>query len=152
MAKSHNGFLLKKEVDWSLLLEGFSIPSVLQGEVLGHTGPLCRGERRQIMLCVEKEVFAVTLINLAIDESRYPDHVDILQVRYPKGGDLACKLRKLFHNSYKYLVDERDARQLQGGKIQVRVPEAFREYIIIHAGVTGDELTAQCVFRRDIIG
>ncbi len=101
-------YLLKKDVNWAMLTEGFSVVhsqqqiffSTLQFE-------LKQGEKRKIKIILEGDEFDARITNMIIDTSIYPDHCDIVRIQYPKNGKLAEKLQGLFYNTYQYCLNER---------------------------------------------
>lgn len=98
-------FLLKYAVDLSLLTNGFNIQTEfhqlvysLPGGILNH------GENREIKVLVDGEEFTAKLYNIGFDKERYPDHPDLLQVRYSPNSPLAKKLQSIFADDYLYLL------------------------------------------------
>lgn len=127
-------FLLRKSVDWSLLRQGFSVPTEylsLWQNLPG--GRLERGERRQVRFYLDGVMYDdATLINQKFDESKYEGHADVFQIRYNEGSALVKKLRQIFASSFKYIEAERIAR---GGKSKspIRVPEELQEFVVFSA-------------------
>jgi 5-methylcytosine-specific restriction protein A len=150
MPESNDSFLYKKEVDWSVLQEGFSIAVEFQMGVQDHVGQLGRGESKRIRLSVDGGLFEAKVINQPFDERKYAGHPDVLQVRYSKNGDLAMKLRQVFCKSYAVLKALRDEAKKAGSKKQVRVPDGAREYLVLYAGESQSEFACDCVTSDDI--
>jgi len=118
----------KKEVDWSVLREGFSIPVSIQVVFKERMkNYLKRGERRNIKVIMDEQSYQVKLINQAFDEQKYYGHTDILQIRYSPQSPFAIKLREIFKSSFDYLHRKRTLTK----KI-IRVPEEKREYIVLY--------------------
>lgn len=121
-------YIYKKEVDWSVLREGFSIPVSIQVIFKERLKTyLKRGEKRDIKVILDKHTYQVKLINQAFDEQKYPGHTDLLQIRYSPQSTFAIKLREIFKSSLDYLQRER-----ANVKKIIRVPEGKREYIILY--------------------
>lgn len=121
-------YIYKKEVDWSVLREGFSIPVSIQVVFKERLKTyLKRGEKRNINVLLDKNTYQVKLINQAFNEHKYPGHTDILQIRYSPQSPFAIKLRELFKSSLDYLQ-----RKRTNIKKILRVPEERREYIILY--------------------
>jgi 5-methylcytosine-specific restriction protein A len=121
-------YIYKKDVDWSVLREGFSIPVSIQivfKERMNNY--LKRGEKRDLKVILDNQTYQVKLINQAFDEQKYPSHVDILQIRYSPQSPFAIKLREIFTSSLDYLQRKR----IKDKKI-IRVPEEKREYIVLY--------------------
>ena len=70
MPNEKYGFLYKKEVDWSLLHEGFSIPVEFQKSVQDHVGRLMRGQSKNIRFIIGTELFDARVINQLFDENK----------------------------------------------------------------------------------
>ena len=70
-------YIYKKDVDWSVLKEGFSIPvstQVVFKERMNNY--LKRGEKRALNVIMDEQAYQVKLTNQAFDERKYPNHVD----------------------------------------------------------------------------
>ncbi len=121
-------YIYKKDVDWSVLREGFSIPVSIQivfKERMNNY--LKRGEKRDLKLILDKQTYQVKLINQTFNEQKYPGHVDILQIRYSPQSPFVIKLREIFKSSFDYLQQKRTK-----SKKIIRVPEEKREYIVLY--------------------
>jgi hypothetical protein len=78
-----NCYVYKKEVDWSVLHQGVSIPVTIQ--VVFQTTInkfLPRGQSKDIYLVLEGKTYKARLVNQKFDERKYPNRKDILQIRY----------------------------------------------------------------------
>ena len=127
-------YIYKKEIDWSVLWEGFSIPVSIQVVFKERMkNYLKRGEKRDIKVILDGHIYQVKLINQAFDEKKYPGHADILQIRYSKRSSFAIKLRKIFESSLDCLRQERTNYR----KI-IHVPEEKREYIVLYTTTLED--------------
>lgn len=101
MIEQHN-YVYKKEVDWSLLHQGLSIPVNIQVVFQNTVNRfISRGQSKDIFLILEEKTYKAKLVNQKIDENKYPKRTDILQIRYNPQGDIAEKLRSIFNASYK---------------------------------------------------
>lgn len=121
-------YIYKKEIDRSVLREGFSIPISIQvvfREQMKHY--LKRGEKININVIIDGHTYQVKLINQTFDEQKYPGHVDILQIRYSTQSHFAKKLREIFQSSLNYLAGKRTIT-----KKNIRVPEEKREYLVLY--------------------
>lgn len=121
-------YIFKKEVDWSVLQEGFSIPVSIQiifKEKMRSY--LKRGDRKDIKVILDNNTYQVKFINQAFDDQKYPGHADILQIRYSPQSPFATRLREIFKTSLNYLQKER-------AKIKrpIQIPEENREYIVLY--------------------
>ncbi len=92
-----NLFLLKKQIDWSLLTNGMTIP--VEFQPLMHSlsgGNVGLGENRTVQIIIEDELYDATLNNVAFDRNRYANHKDLLQIRYSPNSSIAHKLQEVF--------------------------------------------------------
>jgi hypothetical protein len=123
-------YIYRKEVDWSLLHEGLTIPVRLQIEFKSLLKDYERGVGRPVTLLVHGQPFEAVLINQAFDRAKFRQHSDLVQIRFATRSGLPQKLRKIFKSSYDYLKKKRDVAH--GKKIYVRLPEDRREYLIFY--------------------
>lgn len=150
MPKEKDGFLYKKEVDWSLLHEGFSIPVEFQKSVQDHVGRLTRGQSKMIRFVIGTWLFDARVINQLFDEKKYTGHPDVFQVRYSPTSGLALKFREVFTKSYTVLKVLRREAKRDGIDKQVRVPEGAREYLVLYAGESEHEIICDAITSDDI--
>lgn len=121
-------YIFKKEIDWSVLREGFSIPVSIQVVFKERMKDyLKRGERRDIKVILDNNTYQAKFINQAFDEQKYPGHADILQIRYSPQSPFAIRLREIFKTSLDFLQKERT--NTNG---LMRVPEESREYLTLY--------------------
>jgi hypothetical protein len=145
-----DGFLYKKEVDWSLLHEGFSIPVEFQKSIHDHVGRLIRGQSKNIRFVIGTQLFDARVINQLFDAKKYSGHPDVFQVRYSRTSDLAIKFREIFTKSYKVLKGLRNEAKKEGSGRLVRVPEGAREYLVLYAGKDEYEIICDSITSDDI--
>mgnify|MGYP003481800355 FL=1 len=100
-------YIYKKEVDWSVLREGFSIPVSIQMIFKERIkNYLKRGEKRDIKVILDNNTYQVKFINQAFDEQKYPGHADILQIRYSPQNPFVIRPREIFKASFNYLFSK----------------------------------------------
>jgi hypothetical protein len=150
MLNGKDCFLYKKEVDWSLLHEGFSIPVEFQKSVQDHVGRIARGQSKRIRFAIKTQLFDARVINQAFDEKKYAGHPDVFQVRYAPTSLLALKLREIFEKSYVVLKTLRHEAKKAECRKQVRVPEGAREYLVLYAGADEHEIVCDSITSDDI--
>lgn len=86
-------FILKKNVDWSFLTDGFNIPLEFQPLMHGcYSEYIQPGEKKIIKILIGTECYEAKLNNINFSRAKYPDHKDLLQVRYSKGSPIAKRL------------------------------------------------------------
>lgn len=145
-------YIYKKEVDWSVLHEGFSIPVSIQIHFQGQIKRfLKRGESKIIELVLGGNGYKAKLINQLFDEEKYSTHKDIIQIRYLPKSDLSRALRAIFCSSYDYLQIKRRELQERKGHRQIKMPEKMKEFVVLYATDAEDKLCMECVTCSDIL-
>ena len=89
-------YVYKKEVDWSLLIEGLAVPienQVVFGQIMGRF--LQRGEKKQITIYLDGKSYQASIINIDYSK-KFNRKSDIFQIRYSRNGELAQVLQKRF--------------------------------------------------------
>ena len=116
-------YVLKKEVDWSLLTEGITVPNknrVVFGRIMERF--LSRGESKDITLLLNGKSYKAKINNVNFGE-KYNRKEDTLQIRYSRNGELANEMKRLFYKSYNYINNIRNNRQ-PGDRSAIRLPDA----------------------------
>jgi len=143
-------YIYKKEVDWSVLHEGFTVPVGRQELFYANINlNLGHGNRKAIKLLVDGHEFNAVLTNLGFDQEKYPDHPDMLQIRYRKNGDLSKYLQTVFASSFSAIAAIKSSGRLRP-KQQVRLPESEREYMAIYSTVRNNAFEIDCITRNEI--
>lgn len=145
----NNSYVYKKEIDWSVLHQGVSIPVTIQ-IVFQNTIKkfLPRGQSTNIYLVLEDKTYKARLVNQKFDERKYPGRNDILQIRYNPQSEIAEKLRTIFAASYRYILEHRSNLPENSRKF-IRVPEAQREYLAIYTTEYPDTYLLECITQED---
>jgi predicted HNH restriction endonuclease len=142
-------YIYKKEIDWSALHLGVNIPVSLQNIFYDNIKiKLNKGETKKIKLIVEGEEYPVILTNIYFDETKYPTHKELLQIRWTENSEIAKKLRTIFYSSYDYLFVEK--QKLSNKKQQLTVPEEQREYLAIYSTDFDDVFSVECISTNEI--
>lgn len=151
MILSLHDYVLKKEVDWSVLHQGFTIPVTIQVAFYRSIQEyLPRGRKKEVKFYLEGVTYKATLINQKIDVHKFGVRQDILQIRYNPYSDLALKLREIFKFSYDYISNERELYQ---GNIRkhFRVPTSNREYLTVYSTEYKDTYLLEAISLSDRI-
>lgn len=136
-------FLLKKQIDWSLLTNGMTIP--VEFQPLMHSlsgGNVGLGENRTIQIIIEDELYDATLNNVAFDRNRYANHKDLLQIRYSPNSSIAHKLQEVFSDSYAFFSTER--QKPENHRKQIKLPKDKDEYIALYATAMPNVFAIEC--------
>ena len=88
-------YIYRKEVDWSLLHEGLTIPVRLQVAFRSLLKGIERGVGRKVTLLVNGQPFEAMLINQNFDREKYARHADVVQIRFTARSGLLQKLRHI---------------------------------------------------------
>ena len=143
-------YVYKKEVDWSLLQEGLTLPfdnQVVFGQIMGRF--LKRGESKDITLYLNGKSFKAKITNVNFDP-KFKRKKDILQIRYSKNGELAKALQACFSKSYQFIKTTREMRE-PGDRTMIRLPEECKEYIAIYTTEYDDSYILETIVADDII-
>ena len=139
-----DGFLiLNKEIDQSVLREGFSIPNKFHSlffQELGFT--LAHGESKVITLLLDGQEYAVTFKNLGFNKAKYSEHTDILQIRYAPGSPFAVRLRERFAATQAIVTEHLATRT---DKKHLVIPEESKEYLAIYSTPVPGKLMLECM-------
>jgi len=142
--------MYKKEVDWSALHLGVNIPVTLQNVFYQNMKlRLKRGDTKKIKLLFQGEEYRVTLTNISFNEHKYPNHKDLLQIRYTPNSDIAKKLRETFCSSYNYLRREKEL--LDNKRKQLSVPYEQREHLAIYSTQIEDVFILDAITNEDVL-
>lgn len=102
-----------KDVDKSLLYQGFTIKTALLDSFLGVFGKLSIGEMRQISILLNGNIYSgIKVINQNFDRKKYPDHSEMYQVRYDSVNNFLQALRSEFLDLYSFIE-----KQIQINKV-----------------------------------
>lgn len=138
--------IYRKEIDWSLLHEGLTVPVRLQIGFKALLDGYERGVGKPITLLLEGQPYDAKLINQKFDREKYRDHTDVVQIRYSKTSPLSQKLRQLFSSSYTCLKNEREKYP---GK-QARLPEDAREYFVLYMTADPSVFAVEAITRQEV--
>ncbi len=97
--------VFRKEVDWSLLNYGFTVPQTAVDEFCSNVGgEVLRGNSRRITLQVADIDYTATLSNVGFSN----DLRKQLQVRYSASSPVAAMLRRIFKSSHECFVERKN--------------------------------------------
>lgn len=132
-----NEYIYKMEVNWSLLTEGITLPvenQIVFGRLVD--GFLKKGEQKAIHICLNGKMYDAKVVNVNYNQKYHRKH-DVLQIRYPKNGELARELQKLYASSYNYFLNARKLRP-EGSRSMPKLPENAKEYLVIYTTIYDD--------------
>ena len=145
-----DSYVYKKEVDWSLLMEGLTLPidnQVVFGNIMGRF--LRRGESKDIVLYLNGKSYKAKIRNVNFD-ARFNRKKDTLQIRYPRDGELAQALQAFFYNSFQYIKSLRENRDPTDRRM-INLPEDKKEYLAIYTTEYDDSYVLETIVSADIL-
>jgi len=143
-------YVYKKEVDWSLLNEGLTLPfdnQVIFGQIMGRF--LKRGESKDITLYLNGKSYKAKITNVNFDP-KFKRKKDTLQIRYSRNRELSNALRAYFIKSYNYIKATREARAT-GDRTMIRLPDDCKEYLAIYTTEYDDSYVLETIIADDIV-
>ena len=144
---SSNVFLLKRSIDLSLLRQGFHIPPEFHALVYAAIGrELHHGESCDVHLIVGRKDFKVRLYNIDFDRDKYPNHPDLLQVRYSENSDIAEHLQGLFSEAYLWLKTE---RKRVGPKKKIVLPKHLADVVVLWVSAIPGTFVLECLAAQE---
>jgi len=145
----HEMYFYKKDVDWSALNLGINIPVNMQDTFYQDTNlSLKKGDNKKILLVIDGITYQATITNINFNESKYPGHKELLQIRYTQNSAIAKRLQEIFHFSFTYLSNQKSL--LDNKRKPVSVPINDREYIAIYTTDSPDVLIFDCITNDEI--
>ncbi len=143
-------YVYRAEVNWSLLVEGLTLPVENQVVFARNMGTfLQRGESKKITLYLNGKGYRAHIYNVNFD-SKFNRNKDTLQIRYSKNGELAKALQTCFSSSYKYIEAQREMR-LSGNRTMIKLPEECKEYLAIYTTEYEDSYILETIEVDDIL-
>ena len=141
-------YVYKKEVDWSVLMEGFTLPIENQVVFLQNMGRfLQRGESKIIHFFMDGKTYDVKIIN--INNSVEKRKKDAYQIRYARNGEFSQALQVCFKQSMDYIRAIRESRDANDRRY-IKVPEDMREYLAIYTTEYADTFLVEPIVTEDI--
>lgn len=122
--------ILRKNIDYSLLTAGITLPVDTFEVFWQYIGSeLHRGDSMDINIIINGNTYVAKLYNVNFDRERYPNHKDVLQLRYSPTSPIAICLQSIFLDSYHYLKKQ---RELPENKYKpIRLSKGVNEYVVM---------------------
>lgn len=139
-----SAILLRKTVNWSMLVHGIAIPVEQQRLYASMVGePLQIGARHDIKVLVDGEYFDAHFDNVAFDRDVY-NHPDILRLMY--GVKLQKKLQIIFASTYAKMAA---VKATLAPKKQMPEFNDIKDYIVLSASTKPDVFIMDCFTEQD---
>lgn len=143
-----NGFILQKDVNWSLLNEGLSIPvSVYEHFHIWDSSILQHGAQKNIKVLIDGISYDAILKNQDFNQQKFAGHRDIIQIRYTPNSPIATKLRSVFKKSFEYLYSQRQLPE--NHRRQIILPDYIHENIRLFLTSDPSVLAIECCSDSD---
>ena len=142
-------YVYKKEVDWSLLHDGLTLPvdnQVIFGRNMDEF--LKRGESKDIILYLDGKAYKAKITNVNFSP-KFNRIKDTLQIRYSRNSELSKVLRSYFSKSYGYLKLQRALRSPNDRSLII-MPEEIKEYLAIYTTEDQDSYFLDTIIAGDI--
>lgn len=121
--------LMQKEIDKSLLVDGFTIPQKAHNILrLANSYP-SRGEAKSVIIFMEGQQYEARIINVAFS-GRNAEHSDVIQLRYSKQSPIAIAFQTIFMASHNYILGKRETTGFQN-RTHIPLPKGAKEYVIL---------------------
>ncbi len=141
-------YVYKKEIDWSVLNDGFTLP--IEGQVIFLQNMdrfLERGEKKTIHLIFCSNTYDVTFVN--VNNPIEKRKKDAYQIRYSGNSDFARALQLCFATSYQYIKTIRENRDPKD-RSMIKLPEEMKEYMAIYTTEYDDTFLIEPIIADDI--
>lgn len=139
-----------KDVDKSVLTDGFTIQTALLAQFVNIFGRLAIGASRQIKIALGNHIYdGIVVKNQNFNRQKYPTHVEMYQVRYSKGSEFSKALNETFRELSDFIKIQLKLKkegQLRGN---IKVPEELRCQIAFYASENPDVWIAEPVMAVD---
>lgn len=125
-------FVYKREVNKSLLCNGFGIDRKYLGFFTSRIGELKRGEKKQIFIIFNGKNYPVIINNLNNPNDKRLN--DAYQIRYNPNSDFVKALQIAFNSTYQYIQKEYKVVKKIGEqkRFSTNIPDEYKEYIAIY--------------------
>lgn len=136
-------FLYKTDVTWSMLNDGFAIPVLFQDEFFADLGfRLSKGHSETIKVMLAGKYYEAKLMNLGFNEKKWPEHKEIVQIRYNPNSEISIALRSVFSETYHQM------KKIKTGlkpKQHLRVPDDIKAELAVFGGIKQGELVFDAI-------
>lgn len=141
-------FLYKREVNKSVLWDGFGIEREYLDIFLSKIEPLHRGDKRDIIFLLGGKEYSVELKNLNNPRDRRKN--DAYQIRYPANGEFAKALQCVFTHSYQFIKNARLIKEADKKRQFTSIPKDLKEYLAIYTTSNPVVFSCEAIVLDDI--
>ena len=140
-------YVYKKEIDWSTLMEGFTLP--LDNQVIflrNMENFLQRGQSKIIHFFMNGKTYNVKIVNM--NNSVEKRKKDAYQIRYSRNGELSQALQQYFFKSMSYIKMIRESRDPKD-RSYIKLPDELKEYLAIYTTEYEDTFLLEPIAQDD---
>lgn len=147
MRMEAENYVYKKEIDWSTLMEGFTLP--LDNQVIflrNMENFLQRGQSKIIHFFMNGKMYDAKIVNM--NNSVEKRKKDAYQIRYPRNGDLSQALQQYFFKSMSYIKMIRESRNPKD-RSYIKMLDGLKEYLAIYTTEYEDTFLLEPIAQDD---
>lgn len=147
MRMESENYVYKKEIDWSTLMEGFTLP--LDNQVIflrNMENFLQRGQSKIIHFFMNGKTYDAKIVNM--NNSVEKRKKDAYQIRYPRNGELSQALQQYFFKSMSYIKMIRESRDPKD-RSYIKMPDGLKEYLVIYTTEYEDTFLLEPITQDD---
>ena len=140
-------YVYKKEIDWSTLMEGFTLP--LDNQVIflrNMENFLQRGQSKIIHFFMNGKTYDAKIVNM--NNSVEKRKKDAYQIRYSRNGELSQALQQYFFKSMSYIKMIRENRDPKD-RSYIKMPDGLKEYLAIYTTEYEDTFLLEPIAQDD---
>ena len=147
MRMESENYVYKKEIDWSTLMEGFTLP--LDNQVIflrNMENFLQRGQSKIIHFFMNGKTYDAKIVNM--NNSVEKRKKDAYQIRYSRNGELSQALQQYFFKSISYIKMIRESRDPKD-RSYIKMPDGLKEYLAIYTTEYEDTFLLEPIAQED---
>ena len=147
MRMESENYVYKKEIDWSTLMEGFTLP--LDNQVIflrNMENFLQRGQSKIIHFFMNGKTYDAKIVNM--NNSVEKRKKDAYQIRYSRNGELSQALQQYFFKSMSYIKMIRESRDPKD-RSYIKMPDGLKEYLVIYTTEYEDTFLLEPIAQDD---
>ena len=147
MCMESENYVYKKEIDWSTLMEGFTLP--LDNQVIflrNMENFLQRGQSKIIHFFMNGKTYDAKIVNM--NNSVEKRKKDAYQIRYSRNGELSQALQQYFFKSMSYIKMIRESRDPKD-RSYIKMPDGLKEYLAIYTTEYEDTFLLEPIAQDD---
>jgi predicted HNH restriction endonuclease len=143
--------LLKKNVDYSFFNQGFTIPVDKHQIIFEFVSKIkSQGDSESISILIDNITFHVNIKNQKFNRINYPEHTNIVQIRYDGNEKFKSYLRDKFSNSFQHIMNARREIKTKGKKY-INIPKKYTEFFILYTTDMPKTILMDCITSNELM-